>query len=49
MESVKARQMHDGVCSEIKSMDRELQKTNSLMDLYVLKAARFDEQVNSLE
>lgn len=49
MESVKARQMRDGVCSEIKSVNRELQKTNSLMDLFGLKAARFDEQVNFFE
>lgn len=45
MEGVKSRQMHDGVCSEMKSMNKKLQEANSLMDLYVLKAARFDEQL----
>lgn len=45
MEAVKARQMHDGVCSEIKSMDKKLQEANCLMDLYDLKTARFDEQL----
>ncbi|KAL0913008.1 hypothetical protein M5K25_016437 [Dendrobium thyrsiflorum] len=45
MEGVKARQMHDGVCSEIKLLDKKLQEANLLIDLHDLKAARFDEQL----
>ncbi|KAI0499756.1 hypothetical protein KFK09_017964 [Dendrobium nobile] len=45
MEGVKARQMHDGVCSEIKLLDKKLQEANLLIDLHDLKATRFDEQL----
>ncbi|XP_020585211.1 E3 ubiquitin-protein ligase BRE1-like 1 [Phalaenopsis equestris] len=45
MEGVKARQMHAEVLSDVKSIEKKLQEGNSLVELYDLKNARFDEQL----
>jgi hypothetical protein len=45
MEGVKAKQSHDALHMEVRSVQRNLQHANTLMDLYKQKIFRLEDQV----